>query len=262
MLDALKRIESKQPTKAAPVEKTVPEIPAVMDAIADQADAALTASQSVAIEEFKNALAAPWLVQETVIAPAFEEAAASAAEVLDSRLDRTESMMDLAVSPKTPDVYGEMAQYILSTLPAGKPAALVFTAPDDAERKMDAIFRLAENLADHVDGGTVVLDAESKRLHKVTPQGSSRARGQEYLFKPGGRRFDDLKLRYSLVLIDAPPLTQSSAVEMAAQADGVYLMIRLGDTTPRALGEAVDVLRRTGAKWRGSIVIDDGISAG
>ena len=146
--------------------------------------------------------------------------------------------------------------------PAGKPAALVFTAPDDAERKMDALFRLAENLADHVDGGTVVLDAESKRLHKVTPQGSSRARGQEYLFKPGGRRFDDLKLRYSLVLIDAPPLTQSSAVEMAAQADGVYLMIRLGDTTPRALGEAVDVLRRTGAKLRGSIVIDDGISPG
>lgn len=66
---------------------------------------------------------------------------------------------------------------------------------------------------------------------------------------------DELKGRYRWVVLQAPPLLDSSeAVLLASAADGIVLLVA-GGTPAKAVQEAVDALRRTGSRILGLVLL-------
>lgn len=66
---------------------------------------------------------------------------------------------------------------------------------------------------------------------------------------------EDLRERYDVVVIDAPPLEDGhAAVVLAEQSDGVILVARAGRTTREAIAEAADRLRQSRAELRGIVL--------
>jgi Mrp family chromosome partitioning ATPase len=66
---------------------------------------------------------------------------------------------------------------------------------------------------------------------------------------------DNLKARYSIVLIDAPSLVHRHVATMGAYCDGVCLVVRTGYTEHRAVQEAAQVIHNAGGHRWGCIVI-------
>ena len=66
---------------------------------------------------------------------------------------------------------------------------------------------------------------------------------------------EKLKKRYQLVLIDAPSLAEVHTTAMISRCDGVYLVIRLGYTTPYDVREALRVIQQSGGRLLGSIAV-------
>ena len=66
---------------------------------------------------------------------------------------------------------------------------------------------------------------------------------------------EKLKKRYQLVLINAPSLADAHTAAMIPHCDGVYLVIRLGYTTPYDVREALRVIQQSGGRLLGSIAV-------
>jgi Mrp family chromosome partitioning ATPase len=66
----------------------------------------------------------------------------------------------------------------------------------------------------------------------------------------------DLAGHYDLVVVDAPSLAHYGTVQLAAVCDGTYLIVRLGEGSPRMLREAVQVVQRNGGRLLGCVAID------
>lgn len=65
----------------------------------------------------------------------------------------------------------------------------------------------------------------------------------------------DLRSRYDVILIDAPPLLPvTDAALLAAQADGAVLVVRHGDTTRDQVQHAIDRLEGVGARLVGTVL--------
>ncbi|MEJ5223393.1 MAG: polysaccharide biosynthesis tyrosine autokinase [Anaerolineales bacterium] len=67
---------------------------------------------------------------------------------------------------------------------------------------------------------------------------------------------DNLKDKGDLVILDGPPLTDANAQVIAAQADGVLLVIRAGQTAPEVARLMVDQLTWSGANILGVVLND------
>ena len=66
----------------------------------------------------------------------------------------------------------------------------------------------------------------------------------------------ELRAHYRFVLIDAPSLLYPEVAPLAAFCDGTYLVVRLGSTSRRALGEVAQCIRQCQGSLRGCVVVD------
>ena len=66
----------------------------------------------------------------------------------------------------------------------------------------------------------------------------------------------DLAGHYDLVVVDASSLAHRGTVQLAAVCDGTYLVVRLGEGSPRMLREAAQVVQANGGRLLGCVAID------
>ena len=69
------------------------------------------------------------------------------------------------------------------------------------------------------------------------------------------RLLDEFEGRYSMVIVDSPPvLTVTDAAVLAAHTDGAVVVLRSGDTEQRAAERSVEQLRRLGVRVFGAVL--------
>jgi Mrp family chromosome partitioning ATPase len=69
----------------------------------------------------------------------------------------------------------------------------------------------------------------------------------------------DLVAHYELVVVDAASLAHPETAQIAAACDATYLVVRLGETSPRMLREAAQVIQLHGGRLLGCVAIDAAI---
>jgi Mrp family chromosome partitioning ATPase len=80
---------------------------------------------------------------------------------------------------------------------------------------------------------------------------------QPYVLLGGARTaalLDELVQVADVVVLDSPPLAVADAARLAAQVDGVLLVVRPGATDAEALLAAADQLERAGARMLGAVL--------
>jgi hypothetical protein len=190
----------------------------------------------------------PESVKEPISENTITQVAPSDLSAVEKTLARVESSVNLALSLEEPDIYEQMAQYILTQITPGLPAFLLFTSPCDGVNKAETMYLLSKKLADHFHRDVFVLNVlqiESWLQNKNLPCNS----------KGWGNLFEQLKKEFQLALIDAPSLSDARTAPILAQCDGVYLVINLGHTTSYEVSEAVRVIRQAGGRLLGSIAV-------
>ena len=142
------------------------------------------------------------------------------------------------IVPVADPAYEELAANILTQLPADRPAAVMFTSPGDGDGKTRLLHALMPALAAQADRRVLLLDADLRktRLASLTS------------------RIDDLK-HGELLLLDAPSLLHPEVAALGAHCDGIYLVVRLGHTIRRAVGEAAHVIDQSGGRLLGCVAI-------
>ncbi len=66
----------------------------------------------------------------------------------------------------------------------------------------------------------------------------------------------ELAGHYAMVVVDAASLAHRGTVQLAAVCDGTYLVVRLGEGSPRMLREAVQVVQGNGGRLLGCVAVD------
>ena len=66
----------------------------------------------------------------------------------------------------------------------------------------------------------------------------------------------ELAGHYDLVVVDASSLAHRGTVQLAAVCDATYLVVRLGEGSPRMLREAAQVVQCNGGRLLGCVAID------
>jgi hypothetical protein len=262
MLDALKQIEvmrsRPQPRANQPLADDRPEASVFVQELSkgesatenpaeDQCDVDLAGLHPIIQEELNELLPSPLLVQEPDSNRLTVQYAISDTLTIDETLARAEKAVATILQPEAPDIYEDMAQYILTQL-SGRPAALLFTSPSDGTGQTEMLSSLSKILAKHRQGQVYVLDAlphQSNLQNGKTPDIAER---RDHVL-------EKLIKRYQLVLIDAPSLADIHTAAMIPHCDGVYLVIRLGYTTPYGVREALRVIRQSGGRLLGSIAV-------
>jgi len=196
--------------------------------------------------------------------------------------------------PVAYDPYAATAEQIIRQLPRDRSQILLFTSPADGQGKTMTLARLAPRLAQCMEGNLLVVDANFRnpdmarclavaptcRLSDVlggaadwaTAVQKSQHDGVSLL--PGGsdaqvcspvrnlqgvsQIFRELAGHYDLVVVDTSSLAHHGTVQLAAICDGVYLVVRLGEGSPRMLCEAAHVLQSNGGRLMGCVAIGAG----
>jgi Mrp family chromosome partitioning ATPase len=166
---------------------------------------------------------------------------------------------------------------ITSTLTWKRHQVVAWTSPGEGDGKTDLLLALAPSLAERITGGILVVDANpykpslTKRLN--VPKGNNLQ--QKPLIYPTNRNrlnvmpispsirshgFDDCwmeKLRegWPLTVLDMASLADPRAVSLACRCDGVYLTVRLGYTSRRAITEATRLIHHAGGRLLGCLAI-------
>jgi Mrp family chromosome partitioning ATPase len=187
--------------------------------------------------------------------------------------------------------YRDLAENILSQIPPGHAAALLFTSPADGEGTTVLLVSLAAALAERISQGVLLLDGNlqkpdlARRLGLETTGGLSPALAgatgwRQALRKtsiphlelltgsdlpppgvgpsaPWGFRslLGELRGHYRLILVDGASLVHPEVAPMATDCDGTYLVVRLKRHTRRHLATAVRVIQDCRARLLGSVVI-------
>lgn len=160
------------------------------------------------------------------------------------------------------------------------PGVVLFTSPGDGDGKTSVLVALAPQLARRIDGSILVADANLRKpdLTSRLSLPAAEASGRSALIyptnvprlsvlpmrRPIGPQFqgfdrswiEELREGWSLVLLDAASLTHTEVASMASCCDGVYLVVRLGYTPQRAVAEAARVIRSSGGRLLGCVVVD------
>jgi hypothetical protein len=238
MLEALRQIEARQPRPQAtfrPIESRASSRPVELHpTILEELDALQSSIMSF---------------NEPVPTLSTLDTGISEGINVDESLEQAESAVVSALSLAEPDIYEDMAQYILAKTEPGQSAALLFTSPGECAEKSETLRLISKSLAEHFQIKTVVIDTslnDNKPVNKKMPRVSG---GWWHLF-------EEYKQRHQLVLIDAPSLADAQAAAMISQCDGVYLVIRLGYSTAYDVREAVRVIDQAGGLFLGSIAVN------
>ncbi len=194
--------------------------------------------------------------------------------------------------PVASEPYAATAQRILGQLPPDRSHVLLFTSPVDGQGKTMTLARLAPWFARGVEGNVLVVDADfhnpnMARWLAVAPtrclpdvlagaaawaaavQATAHERvsllpgGTDVQGRGPGRNVQclcqllrELAGHYELVVVDGSSLAHPGSVQVAAVCDAAYLVVRLGEGSPRLLREAVRVLQFNGGRLLGCVVID------
>ncbi len=195
------------------------------------------------------------------------------------------------VTPVATDPYAATAQQILRQLPADRSQVLMFTSPADGQGKTMTLARLTPLLAQGIEGNVLVVDANSRnpdmarwlavaptwRLPDVLAGAADWAMAvqttmhERVSLLPGGtdaygrglgrnvqgmsHLLRDLAGHYDLVVVDASSLAHRGTVQLAAVCDATYLVVRLGEGSPRMFREAAQVVQRNGGRLVGCVAI-------
>ncbi|MCC6125467.1 MAG: CpsD/CapB family tyrosine-protein kinase [Pirellulales bacterium] len=189
--------------------------------------------------------------------------------------------------------FGAMARNVLAQLPGEGPAALFFTSPTDGEGKTETILPLAEALIEESGRRTILVDANLHRPDLTREWRFTSRKGifdvlageadwweavqetglpklsillnnglsprQGIISRPlaFSELLENLQREYRLVLIDAASLAHDETIPMLRYCRGVYLVVRLGHSSPRTVREARQVIARAGGNLLGCIAVGD-----
>jgi Mrp family chromosome partitioning ATPase len=212
---------------------------------------------------------------------------------IDGSLAQAETAVASALSLSEPDIFEEMAQYVLARLTPSQSNVLLFTSPSDGAGNTETLFALSRTLATLSQDELLVVDANFRSpvftrmckryypsgleevlggsagwqdaIHKtdlpnlnILPnKGRLRYDNMPYSSRHWGHLLEQLKRQYQLVLLDAPSLAHAQTSPMISLCDGVYLVIRLGYTTPHEVNEAVRVIQKSSGLLLGSIAVGE-----
>ncbi len=187
--------------------------------------------------------------------------------------------------------YQPLATRLLAQDILCEPATLLFTSPADGDGKTEVVIGLAPALAAKAQRAVLVVDADFRRGDlscrlaafndglsglrsarsamaevvcpttitqlSLLPHGDDLFLDEESEGQISGWRsvFDDLKRQYPLVLLDAPSLAHQHVAALGAACDGVCLVVRLGQTSRRAVGEAAQVIASVGGQLIGCVAL-------
>jgi Mrp family chromosome partitioning ATPase len=196
------------------------------------------------------------------------------------------------IEPLNPGPGAAAAEAIIRQLPEGRSQVLLFTSPTDGQGKTTTLARLAPRLAQAMHGSVLVVDANFRnpdmaRWLAVAPAwrlpdvlsgtadwaaavqsttdphvsllpGGTDEQGRSPTIQRMGQLLRELARHYALVLVDGSSLVHREAAQLSAVCDATYLIVRLGDVTPRLLREAAEVIDGNWGRLLGCIAIDSG----
>jgi Mrp family chromosome partitioning ATPase len=173
--------------------------------------------------------------------------------------------------------------------PLSHHAVIAITSPGDGDGKTSTVLTLAPYLAKRIAGGTLVVDANTDKpdltarlamsaLRRGVSATSPATRGpmrNELLVYPttverlsvlpasAGQRtggfdlslIDELQEGWPLVLLDMPSLAREESASLVGCCSGVYLAVRLGHTPRSAVARAARMIRQSGSRLLGCVVI-------
>ncbi len=285
--DASKQTPLTPPDALTTVEAVAP---AIVEA---PAESELNRLEILIQEELKTWQTVPVLAEEIAYSPPLPDEIESDSSFVEESLAQAELALAATLLSEDGDVYGEMAQYIKSQLAPGRPAVLLLTSPADGEGQTETLYSLAKTLVYQQFGEILLMDANfqhpglshiwgkafslglqevlsgatewQKAVQKTdTPhlsilpnKGARRCEGKPSNARDWACLLEQLKTRYQLVLIDAPSLADEETAAIISQCDGIYLVIRLGYTTPQLVHDAVELIQEAGGRLLGSIAVGD-----
>jgi Mrp family chromosome partitioning ATPase len=191
------------------------------------------------------------------------------------------------------ELYRDLRQNVLGTLPSGQAAALAWISPTGTEDAAPHLIELALALAESSSGEVLLVDANlqsaalsrrlglaekpglsevlAKKLHaqaagletamariRVLPRGVVSAaqnsrRGDEAEWKT---LLGSLKSKYQYVLIDAPGIEQPHCLPLVKASDAAFLVVGLDYTPRETIYEALEVLELQKARVAGCVLTD------
>jgi Mrp family chromosome partitioning ATPase len=181
--------------------------------------------------------------------------------------------------------YSEMAIGILRqwsssanepTFSLDRHTVLALTSPGDGDGKTSLLLHLAPRLAERIANEILVVDANFRGSNLTTrlPVCDDKATKKTLIYptdlpmlnvlpSPSTSRpmtissslIEELRETWPLVVLDMPSLAQSNVASLTAACDGVYLVTRLGYTSRRSIAKAAKLLRSSGSRLLGCLVI-------
>ena len=157
---------------------------------------------------------------------------------------------------------------------------VLLTSPCDGDGKTSVLVALAPQLARRIEGDILVADANLHKPDLTARLGlpSVEAGGRSALIYPtslprlsvlpasrptgaSSPGFDhpwieELREQWSFVLLDGASLAHAEVAPLASCCDGVYLVVRLGHTPRRAVADAARVIRSSGGRLLGCVVVN------
>ena len=165
----------------------------------------------------------------------------------------------------------------VSPCPPWSPKVVALTSPGDGDGKTDLLLGLAPQLAQRITGGILVVDADLSNPGLTTrlEMPPDMTTGQSLLIYPTNlhqlnvlpaplesvsRSFDrswieEFREGWPLVLLDMASLADTGVARLACCCDGVYLVVRLGHTSRRAVAQAAQLIRHCGGRLFGCLVV-------
>jgi len=154
------------------------------------------------------------------------------------------------------------------------PRAVCFVSAQGADGTSTVAFQFAQALVREPDLRVLFVDANVRRASPAVEAArvsarETRGRGALDLLPLGDRLrggvpmpvaslrtlLDHAGASYDWVIVDGPPLLESpEAAPMAAQLDGVVMVVRAGRSKRPVLHRALDLLRRSGANVLGTVL--------
>ncbi|MEO5618543.1 MAG: hypothetical protein ABIS67_12280 [Candidatus Eisenbacteria bacterium] len=191
--------------------------------------------------------------------------------------DRLEAVALAQAALLDHDVLREMSGLRVSlegALPGRSPRTVICVSAQGGDGTSTVALQFAQSLSREADLRVLVVDANLRRASPLieaarAATGQARGRGALDLLPLGDRLrrsepmpvavFRDLVEHagagYDWVVIDGSPLLESpEAAPMAAQADGVVLIVRAGRSKRPVLQRALDLLRRSSANVVGTVL--------
>ncbi len=180
-------------------------------------------------------------------------------------------------APLDGEVLREMSSlrvHLEGLLPARSPRAVGFLSAQGGDGTSTVALQFAESLAREPDQRVLVVDANLQRGSRLLEKARAAApqegtRGAINLLPLGdllraGPPMPIVAFReileaagagYDWMIVDGSPLLESpEAAPMAAQLDGVVLVVRSGRSRRPVLHRAIDLLKRSGANPLGSVL--------